>query len=97
MNRKRPMLIPNVSLVPRDGETGDVRTNDPQPVVEFALTPLAQTTNSNIIEPYVNHWSVRAVANIKKTPTEEERELEKMVFQCLWNMRVKSQLEEQYT
>lgn len=94
MNRKRPMLIPNVSLVPRDGDTELIITNDPEPVIEFNLNPLAHT-GINVIKPYVNHWSVRAVANIKKTPTEEEQALEKMIFQCLWDMRVRSQSEEQ--
>ena len=53
--------------------------------------PLVNPKSLPLVQPYVSQWSIRAVANIKKNPTEEEKALEKMIFQCLWDMRVVTQ------
>lgn len=50
--------------------------------------PLVNPKSLPLIQPYVSQWSIRAIANIRKKPTEEEKALEKMIFECLWDMKV---------
>ena len=40
------------------------------------------------IQSLIDGWWLRADINMRKTPTEEEHRLEKMIFEYLWDMKV---------
>ena len=84
MNRVRPNIqaaLNNTSTVNRNG-TDKITLLQTKPRPQFKPCP---------IKPYVNEWWLRAGINMRKTPTEEEHKLEKMIFECLWDMRVRTE------